>query len=89
MDLLVEKSIFLKRFEQVTDIELIKALNVLLEYTLPHQKQQDTELIEQLTDEYELSEEHKQILEERLLSYKKNPENTLSWEEVKQKLNAK
>jgi|GEM_PF-384464 hypothetical protein len=90
MDLLIEKSLFLKRFEQVTDVDLIVTLNKLLEYALPRQKKTD-ELPdnEDMSDNYELSDEHKKILDERLLSYRKNPENLLSWNEVKKRIRTK
>ncbi len=90
MDLLIEKSLFLKRFEQVTDVDLIVTLNKLLEYALPRQKKTD-ELPdnEDMSDNCELSDEHKKILDERLLSYRKNPENLLSWNEVKKRIRTK
>jgi putative addiction module component (TIGR02574 family) len=86
MDLLLEKKIFLKRFEQITDIELINALNSLLDFALPRQNKSLSEEEDKLPDNYELSEEHKQILDERLLSYQKNPENVISWEDVKKRI---
>ncbi|MBO6793827.1 MAG: addiction module protein [Balneolaceae bacterium] len=46
------------------------------------------ELIEQLgleieSEEYEIPEEHKAIVRERIRLYKENPERLLDWEEVK------
>ena len=37
-------------------------------------------------NEYQLSDEHKHILEERLESYEKNPKAGKSWEKVKDEL---
>lgn len=36
--------------------------------------------------EYAFSAEHKQVLNDRLEEYKKNPTEGLSWEEVKKKI---
>jgi hypothetical protein len=38
MDILVEKELFLKRFERITDVELIKVLNAFLDYALSNQR---------------------------------------------------
>lgn len=90
MDILLEKSVFLKRFEQINDIELIKTLNTLLDYTIPRQKKSiELSEIEDLPESYELSVEHKKILDERLLSFKNNPENLISWEVVKKRIRTK
>lgn len=37
----------------------------------------------------ELSNEHKRIINERLVEYKKNPDIALDWEDVKKELGAK
>ncbi|MGL1885483.1 MAG: addiction module protein [Reichenbachiella sp.] len=44
---------------------------------------------EQENDPYELSEAHKQVLDQRLASHAKNPSEGQSWEEVKASLQAK
>ena len=36
-------------------------------------------------DEFEISDEHKRILDERLKAYYANPNDVLTWEEVKAK----
>ncbi len=37
------------------------------------------------TDDFEISDEHKRILDERLKAYYANPNDVLTWEEVKAK----
>lgn len=82
MDLSAEKELFLKRFEKITDIELIKVLNAFLDYALTN------ETLKQETNagNYELSEEHKQILNERLAYYQHNKDKLISWEDVKKRI---
>ena len=41
------------------------------------------------TEENELSQAHKDILDARLKYYQENPEDGISWEEVKSRLNRK
>jgi len=38
------------------------------------------------TENVELSEEHKKILDERLANYKSDPDNLLDWDDVKKDL---
>lgn len=38
------------------------------------------------TQESEISEEHKKILAERMEAHKNNPNNVVSWEEVKKRV---
>jgi len=85
MDLSVEKSLFLERFEKITDIELIKVLNAFLDYALLNQIDEN-KAVEELNNNYTLSEEHKQILNERLTYYKNNKEKLISWEDVKKRI---
>lgn len=40
-------------------------------------------------DEVELSEEHKNILDERITKYKNNPNDVIDWEEFKKEMNEK
>jgi putative addiction module component (TIGR02574 family) len=85
MDILVEKELFLKRFERITDVELIKVLNAFLDYALSNQRILDSKQ-EKNAKDYELSEEHKQILNERLAYYKSNKDKLISWEDVKKRI---
>ncbi len=86
MDLSVEKELFLERFEKISDVELIKTLNAFLDSVLSNQT--DIENTEQTADasNYKLSEEHKQILNERLAYYHSNKDKIISWEDVKKRI---
>ncbi len=85
MDLSIEKELFLTRFEKITDVELIKVLNAFLDYALANQPIVDSKQ-EKSTKDYELSEEHKQILNERIAYYKNNRDKLISWEDVKKRI---
>ena len=60
MDIQLEKSLLLKRFEQINDIELIKALNSMLDFALPRLKSKDVprEIEEKKTDWWDVLPEH-------------------------------
>ena len=45
--------------------------------------------IAQDTENVEISEEHKTILNERLEAYQNNPEENITWDEVKKKVEEK
>ncbi|MFZ4572126.1 MAG: addiction module protein [Bacteroidales bacterium] len=38
------------------------------------------------TKSFELTSEHKELIDQRLEDYEKNPKNVISWEESKQKI---
>lgn len=61
-----------KIIEEVQDEKILEAIYTLLEKEV-RKEQSDAEL----------SEEHKRILDERLASYKANPDYVLDWETVK------
>jgi putative addiction module component (TIGR02574 family) len=61
-----------KIIEEVSDVKILEAIYTLLEKEVKKDHQ-----------DMELSEEHKKILDERLASYRANPEDLLDWEEVK------
>jgi hypothetical protein len=46
-------------------------------------------IIESESDDYELSESHKEILDERLKHHEENPGDGKSWEEAIQKIRSK
>lgn len=70
MDLQLRKYNFIR---EIFGIEKESAMDV-LEQTLK-------EIIEA---DYEISAEHRALLDERLKSYKENPEDLLDWDQVKQ-----
>ncbi len=89
MDILVEKEHFLERFEKITDIELVKILNAFLDYALLSQPGDNNLEIGKKVKSYELNEEHKQILNERLAYYHSNKDKLISWEDVKKRIKPK
>ncbi len=78
MDLKADIKWIQKELKDVKDPTLIEAFKNLLQY-----RKKVTE------SSYEISEEHKAILDERLADHKANPESGRSWEEVKSDLQAK
>jgi len=72
MDIQLEKNRLIKEFEQLNDIDLIKAIKSLLEYS---RKNKTT-----------VPEWHKEIVRKRLVDAKAHPENLLSWDDVMDEL---
>lgn len=85
MDISNEKAEFLKRFEQVNDIEVVMLLNTMLDFALPNQRNYSFLENDEIIKDYNLSEEHRMLLKERLKSYKNYKEDKISWDEVKKK----
>ena len=69
-------------FEQV--IDLVKQLS-------PAEKQQLSEVLltEQSVDDIEISEEHKELVRERIKKYEDKPGSYFTWNEIEQKLDAR
>ena len=82
MNTLELKSNLYNLIDKTKDIDILQAIKVLLEKQL--KSVDEMEYNEELADDYELTEEHKKILDQRLESYKKNPENLVSWNKVKE-----
>ena len=82
MNTLELKSNLYNLIDKTKDIDILQAIKVLLEKQL--KSVDEMEYNEELADDYELTEEHKKILDQRLESYKKNPENLVSWDKVKE-----
>ena len=74
MNIKAEKMQVIEQFQQIEDIELIRTIKLLLSYGLKKQKELSV---------YEIPEEHKKLVRERIKNAK--PEDTLDWEEVKDK----
>jgi Putative addiction module component len=80
MNTLELKSNLYNLINKTKDIDVLYAIEILL------QKQfKTTDKPEANT--YELSKEHKIILDERLKSYYENPDDLISWDEVKEQIN--
>jgi putative addiction module component (TIGR02574 family) len=58
------------------DEKLLKAIHTVL-------------LTEDKMDDFEISEEHKRILDERLKAYHENPSDVLTWSEIKERYRKK
>ncbi len=81
MEINLQKTLFLERFNQVNDIELIKMLNQFLDYALAQQNKT-------AFNSESIPEFHKAILKERLYDLKENPDDEISWKKVQQQINA-
>jgi len=76
MEIQIEKTLFLERFKDINDIEIVKMLNQFLDYALSQKKEDNRNLPEYMPDF------HKQILNSRLLDMKENPEAEVTWEKI-------
>ncbi|MBN2893098.1 MAG: addiction module protein [Bacteroidales bacterium] len=80
MDTIELKSSLYNLIDRTKDIDILQAIEILLK------KQFKSLEISELDDEFELSDEHKKNLDERLESYQKNPKDLISWEKVKEQI---
>ncbi len=78
MDTTELKSNLYELIRKTKDFDILYAVTILLE------KQHKINKIDDLQTEYNLSEGHKKILDERYESYKKNPKDVVSWENVRE-----
>ena len=72
MDIQLQKSILIEQFKQVTDINLINAIESILKYALKKEN-----------DDFDIPEEHKEIVRKRIGKSNENPERLIDWDEVK------
>lgn len=72
MNIKAEKILIIEQFQQINDIELIRAFKQLLNYGLKKEKELGI---------YTIPEEHKKIVRERIKNTK--PEEMLNWDDVK------
>lgn len=70
MNLELEKKQIITELLQVNDEWILKAIKKLLD----------------IDEDYEISEEHKKILDERIAEFEANESNILDWETVKKEL---
>ena len=73
MDIQLQKSIIIEQFNQVNDINLIKAIQGILEYALAKKN-----------DDFEIPQWHKDIVRERIDN--SNDDDYISWKETKELL---
>ncbi|MHA7060241.1 addiction module protein [Aquimarina sp. M1] len=78
MDLQADIKWILEELKDVKDPTLIEAFKNMLKY---RRKVSESS--------YEISDEHKEILDQRLADHKANPNSGRSWKEVKSNLQAK
>lgn len=70
MDIELEKRLIINEISNIQDEWILKAIKKLLD----------------IDYEEEVSEEHQQILNDRIASYEANPLEVLEWDEVKKEL---
>lgn len=77
MNIQAEKAIIIEQFNQVNDINLIRAIKNLLDYAL--KKEHETP---------EVPESHQKLVLERFDKVLKEPDSLLDWDEAKKTLKA-
>ena len=82
MDTVEVKTNLYNLIGKTKDIDILHAITVLLEKH--YQTNNKWNYYEDINTENEITEEHKKILDERYKSYKKNPQDLISWEKVKE-----
>ncbi|MCX6200030.1 MAG: addiction module protein [Bacteroidetes bacterium] len=79
MNLTLEKERIIEQLQQVKDVDLLKAVKSLLDFSLKQQIK---------TNEVEIPEWHKTIVRKRIAHAKKHPETLLSWDDVMNELDS-
>ncbi len=74
MDIQLQKSIIIEQFNKVTDINLINAIQSMLNYGLSKE------------EEITIPKEHQDIVISRFEKSRKNPKRLLDWDEAKETL---
>jgi hypothetical protein len=77
MDIQLQKALIIQQFQQVNDINLINAIQSLLDYAQNKVKEDEA-----------IPESHQKIVLERLRKVRENPERLLDWDEAKKTLKA-
>ena len=77
MNIQARKAIIIEQFKQVNDVNLIDAIQNMLDFALKKEQQ--------IPD---VPEVHQKLVMERLDKVRKDPDRLLDWEEAKQKLKA-
>ena len=75
MDIEAQKETLISKLKRINDINLIHAINSLLDYA----SERDAEV-------YTIPEEHQNLVMERFEKAGKNPKELVDWEEAKKKL---
>ncbi len=77
MDLQAQKELLIERFRQINDINLVEAIQKLLDYA---SKKED--------EMYSIPESHQKLVMDRFDKIKKKPNRLLDWDEAKKTLKA-
>ena len=77
MNIKTQKAIIIEQFKQINDINLINAIQSMLDYALKKDK-----------EKYEIPEAHQELVLERFEKVKEDPDRLLDWDEAKKKLEA-
>jgi len=75
MDIQLQKSILIEQFKQVTDINLINAIQSMLEFAKVKEN-----------NDFDIPQAHQDLVMERYEKARKNPERLLDWDEAKKTL---
>lgn len=77
MNIQTQKAIIIEQFKKVNDVNLINAIQNLLDYGL--QKEQENK---------DIPESHQKLVMKRLEKVRKDPDRLLDWDEAKKTLKA-
>ena len=75
MNVQAQKAKIIEQFKQVNDVNLINAINSMLDFAL--QKESDS---------FDIPEEQQRVVMERFEKVRKNPERLLDWDQAKKTL---
>jgi hypothetical protein len=75
MNVQVQKAIIIEQFKQVDDVNLINAIQNLLDFALSKEKENS-----------DIPEAHQKLVMERFNKSRENPETLLDWDEAKKTL---
>ena len=79
MNLILERERIIERLQHITDVDLIKAVQSLLDSDIENKQQ---------VNDVAFPEWHKSIVRKRIEQSKKNPETLLSWDDVMNELDS-
>jgi hypothetical protein len=75
MDIQAQKAEIIEQFQQINDVNLINAIQSLLDFALNKESKQ-----------YEIPEDHQKLVMERFENVRNNPDSLMDWEEAKKSL---
>jgi hypothetical protein len=75
MDIQTQKEIIIEQFKQVEDVDLIKAIKSMLDYSVKKE-----------ADIYNIPEKHQKLVMQRFDLVRNSPDRLLDWDEAKKTL---